>query len=238
MKTDIYKRVVRFHDAENILVTSELKITTRNGYPEFTMCNERAGHHGQAEFVPKDGYQSDLHNYWDNLHLKEIPNKVEDMIEMLDELCDNIEEEESNRFENGIEDWDDIFDNDGNLRDELSNLKDEKIIALGKHLDLTPTEANEDIEQSSYDDCIYSYSGTEYLVCTDEEADERWDEELEYYIDECIICELPKAYKDYFDRESWKSDAKCDGRGYSLGRYDGIEHEEIVNNTYYYIYKQ
>ena len=96
-----------------------------------------------------------------------------DFEKILNELCDNIEEEEYSRFENGIEDWDNIYDKDGDLRDEVSNLEDEKIIALGKNLDITPTEANEDIEQLSYDDCLYSYSGIDYLVCTDKEADEK-----------------------------------------------------------------
>lgn len=201
---EIYKRVIKFHDTENMLVTSKLVITTRNGYNEFTMCNERAGHSGQAEFVPNDGYQTELHIIWNQYHLngmcaglpiqmkaitewKKQGNKYDykevceylksinlyevdlksnlpenmfitgketiqdgetykygcgwvhcnlpkDFEETLDELCDNIEEEESNRFEDGIEDWDNIFDDDGNLRDEVSNLEDEKIIALAKYL--------------------------------------------------------------------------------------------------------
>lgn len=201
---EIYKRVIKFHDTENMLVISELIITTRNGYNEFTMCNERAGHSGQAEFVPKDGYQTELYEIWNQYHLNgmssglpiqmkaitewkkqgneydytkvceylksinlyevdlksNLPknmfiygkktikdsetykyghgwvhcNLPEDFEETLDELCDNIEEEESNRFEDGIEDWDNIFDDDGNLREEVSNLEDEKIIALAKYL--------------------------------------------------------------------------------------------------------
>jgi len=81
------------------------------------------------------------------------------------------------------------------------------------------------------------YENKEYWVLTDDEADEKWEEDLENYIDDCILYQLPEHYRQYFDRESWKSDARHDGRGNSLGRYDGNENEETVNGTTYYIYR-
>ena len=36
-----YKKTIKFHDAEDMLVISELSISNKNGYPEFTMCNEK-----------------------------------------------------------------------------------------------------------------------------------------------------------------------------------------------------
>lgn len=86
--------------------------------------------------------------------------------------------------------------------------------------------------QSAYDDNLFEYGSSEYLVCTDSEADDLWDEDLENYIDECILHELPEAYRNYFDREDWKSDARMDGRGHSLNRYDGNEYE--VDGFYIY----
>lgn len=68
----------------------------------------------------------------------------------------------------------------------------------------------------------------EYLVVTDEEADELWDEELEQYIDDCIIPEVPEPYQGYFDREGWKEAARVDGRGHNLSRYDGTEVEVTI----------
>lgn len=88
-----------------------------------------------------------------------------------------------------------------------------------------------------FDEIRVEYDGCEYLVCTDAEADQLQDEELENYIDECILHELPQAYRNYFDRDAWKSDARYDGRGHCLSHYDGHEHEENVNGTYYYIYR-
>lgn len=166
-------------------------------------------------------------------------NLPKDFEKTLNEVRDEIIEEEKNRFKDGIDDWGNIYDDNGNVKEKVFNLEDEKIIALGKYLGITPTEANEDIalEDDYYSEsCLYSYSGILYLVCTDTEADDLWDKDLESYIDDYL--EIPKEIKKYFDKEAWKEDAKIDGRGHSLGRYDGYENEEKVNGTYYYIYKQ
>lgn len=92
-------------------------------------------------------------------------------------------------------------------------------------------------EIQELDENEVEYENAEYLVLTDDEADKKWDEDLENYIDECILYQLPERYRQYFDRESWKSDARKDGRGNSLSRYDGYENEETVNGTTYYIYR-
>lgn len=77
-----------------------------------------------------------------------------------------------------------------------------------------------------------------WLVYTDEEADDAWEEELDNYIEEYILPEIPESYRYYFDDEKWKRDARMDGRGHSLSHHDGVEHEESVNGTYYYLYRQ
>lgn len=78
----------------------------------------------------------------------------------------------------------------------------------------------------------------EWLVVTDDEADELWDQDLESYIDDCILGELTGMAADYFDREKWKRDARIDGRAHSLNRYDGNEETEDVAGETYYIYRQ
>lgn len=83
----------------------------------------------------------------------------------------------------------------------------------------------------------YDENSSDYLVLTDDEADAIWNDNLDSYIQDCILPELPKAYMNYFDEDAWKYDAKMDGRGHSLATYDGHECEEHVNGTYYYIYK-
>jgi hypothetical protein len=78
----------------------------------------------------------------------------------------------------------------------------------------------------------------DWKVYTDTEADDAWEESLDSYLDDCILPALPKALQCYFDRESWKSDARMDGRGHSLSGYDGNECEQEVNGTTYYLYRQ
>lgn len=88
-----------------------------------------------------------------------------------------------------------------------------------------------------YNDNIIECSSEEYLVVTNDEADDLWEEELNDYINVCILPELPENFQNYFDEESWKSDARQDGRRHCLARYDGRENYEVVDNTTYFIYR-
>ena len=152
------------------------------------------------------------------------------------------------------------------MEKEFLNDYDERVIALAQHLELNlepdfnaedyPPEdyTEEEIEQAKQDaiqevtdeldsivetcDNNFDYYGEEYEVLTDNEADDRWDEELDNYIEECVMSQLPKHLQSYFDEDAWKRDARYDGRGHFLSHYDGDECEETVNGTTYYIYRQ
>ena len=67
----------------------------------------------------------------------------------------------------------------------------------------------------------YDENSSDYLVLTDDEANDKLEESLD----------------SYFDEDAWKYDAKMDGRGHSLASYDGNENEETVNDETYYIYR-
>jgi hypothetical protein len=108
---------------------------------------------------------------------------------------------------------------------------DEKIQALGKHLDLN----NEDLRMIEENGDYLSFDDREFLVLTDDEAEKKWDEHLDSYIEECL--EIPEHLRFYFDEEKWKDDARMDGRGHSLSSYDGHEHEIKINETEYFIYR-
>ena len=95
----------------------------------------------------------------------------------------------------------------------------------------------EDI-QDGYSDNIFEIDGEEYEVLTDFEADDRWEEELDFYIDECILPQIPEKLQNYFDDEAWKRDARYDGRGHCIARYDGYENEETIDGETFYIYRQ
>lgn len=99
----------------------------------------------------------------------------------------------------------------------------------------------DEIEESRYDEMSFEVGNgkypDEYLVLTDDEADERWDEYLESYLDECIICDLPDELQMYFDSEKWKRDTRIDGRGHSISSYDGCEEEVEVDGETLYIFR-
>lgn len=149
---------------------------------------------------------------------------------------------------------------------ELVDEYGEKVIALAQHLGLSlepdfdaddyPTEDYTDEEiakekqnaidevkdelnsiQEGCGDYTYEYYGEEYIVATDEEADEIEDEYLDNYLEECIYPELPENLRFYFDDDAWKRDARVDGRGHIISTYDGDENYVYVNGTTYYIYR-
>jgi len=90
-----------------------------------------------------------------------------------------------------------------------------------------------EIEELDVDDCY----DVDYYVLTDSEADEKWDESLDSYLEECVYPDLPESMRFYFDDEKWKRDARIDGRGHSLSSYDGNENEETVEGETFYIYR-
>lgn len=115
---------------------------------------------------------------------------------------------------------------------ELDSLDEDTInkrIALAMHADA-------DVLSVIGEDHEYVVAGKRYLVLTDDEAEAMWDEDLNSYIDDAL--EIPDSIRPYFDEEKWKEDARMDGRGPSLGRYDGNEYDEEVNGVTYYIYRQ
>lgn len=100
---------------------------------------------------------------------------------------------------------------------------DRRLLALCELLECTPDELAEEGSGPYGYGTTYSYGRAEYAVMTESEADSAWDESLDSYLDECVICELPEMAQTYFDREAWKRDARHDGRGHCLSSYDGSE---------------
>ena len=95
----------------------------------------------------------------------------------------------------------------------------------------------ENIRGFLYDNNVFEYGNKEYLVCDDGEADRLNDLSIDSYIDDCVLPEIPEAYRNYFDDEKFKRDCAYDGRGHNLATYDGCENEETVNGETYYIYR-
>ena len=155
---------------------------------------------------------------------RELPENFEnDLIDLITEI-EEIEEEEKERpvTEDDIELFND-FD------------EPEKALVIALMFGLCVNEID-DIENEN--DNRWTVQGTDYLFGTDSEMDDEWDEELDNYLDECVYPELPESMRNYFDDEAWKSDARMDGRGHALNRYDGGEEEYNYNGTWYYAYRQ
>lgn len=108
---------------------------------------------------------------------------------------------------------------------------DYKRIALMQHLSC----AYDEVEHSHGNE--YEAAFCDYLVLTDDEADEALDEALESILDDVILPDLDEALQSYFDRDAWKRDAEYDGRGHHLSSYDGCEEEAVVDGVTYYIYR-
>jgi hypothetical protein len=124
-----------------------------------------------------------------------------------------------------------------------------KTLALAKYLD----EDIDSISESSHDDCLFEVGSREYLVLTDDEADERAAD----YIKDSLwafnssflasYCDMPEEmFKAVQDKCESSNDAvlQCveradgglkgfieeavaaDGRGHFMSSYDGEENEE------------
>ena len=132
-----------------------------------------------------------------------------------------------------------------------------RVKALSKYMELTKEEEKE-IYYESYD--IYCYGNQEYLVLTDDEADEKVAEYIKDSvwafnpsflsshsgIDEGVFkllqdkCEsaneaILKLIKDF---DEFVQDAiGKDGRGHFLSSYDGYENDHEHDNETYYIYQ-
>ncbi len=228
MKT--MKRTINFLDAQRNKVALTVEITERNGYPEFTASADCKGHGGQCEdeINPLGENQTKLIKLWDEWHLnnksKPLPENFEDS---LNTLLDDIEAEEEEKRERKA------TKEDGDLFQDFS--ESETAHALALMLELSINEI-EDIEEN--DNNQWTVQGVDYLAGTDDEMDEAWDEELENYIDECILPDVPENVRMYFDNEKWKDDARMDGRGHALNRYDGGEESISLNGVDYYAYRQ
>lgn len=223
---ELYKRFIKFHDNNNVPCECKLKITTRNNYVEYTQCNPD----DQREFNPKPGVQTELYNLWKKWHTKKYCEVSEDiktnsLILFCNDICDRIEKEELDYI-------DELHEDD---EYEESDIEDEKIIALKNHLEISNSEAIQDIK-NDYDN-TYTYGNKKYLVLTDDEADDYFDEYLDRHIDDVILPEIPEYLRYYFDDELWKRDVKMVERGSFLSTYNGEEHYETVNDLEYYIYR-
>jgi len=157
----------------------------------------------------------------------ELPEDFEDE---LDELLGEIEDASSDEplTEESV-DWDKVEEAFPDSDDA------NKAVALCLMLEASERALLEDTE---VDDDRVTVEGNTYLCGTDNEMDERWDESLDNYLDECVLSELDGVAAQYFDRDAWKKDARHDGRAHSLNHHDGDEESICLDGEWFFAYRQ
>lgn len=167
--------------------------------------------------------------------------------------------------------YNDYIDTDNNYWDVVSRLKQkameinsqnndneylnetfaDDIIPLVKALHAEVGGDLSQIEQSRHADNEFSADGGDWLVLTDDEADERARASCRSFVDECIFGAvepqnnnnnkntwLRDTVEKYFNTEAFIEDAISDnGRGCQLASYDHEEREREVDGIRYYIYR-
>lgn len=78
----------------------------------------------------------------------------------------------------------------------------------------------------------------EFAVYTEQARDDAWEMNLDWYIDDGVLPEMPEHLHYYFDEEKWKRDARFDGAGVWLAPYDGIEEVVAIDGIDFYVYRQ
>lgn len=144
---------------------------------------------------------------------------VEEIAEHLGLDLGEVRREIRKEYDNDFEQY--FFDK---IWGQLTDI-DERAVILAEFLDEDFATALSYVEQE------------DYLVLTDDEADVRWEDSIYNYIDECVLPEIPKGYRYYFDTDKLADDCRYDGRGHSLASYDGEEHCHTFNDCDYYIYR-
>ena len=113
---------------------------------------------------------------------------------------------------------------------------DNKKKALSKYLEV-------DINDIQYEGVYYVlntyiYSDQEYAIAEGiEEVEIAMEKNIENYIDDRVLIEIPEQYRDYFNNSSFVVDMIADKTGHILVRYDGQMGEVEIGGIDYYIFR-
>jgi len=233
---------IRFIDGNKKIVKMEIEYREdMNNRPEFAFTAECCGSMGQCDasiaFVGEE--QLRLKEMWDMYHCVSCKVKINFGDDLIGEIYDELTDLQSTLEDAwGDETFDRIpYDVAKEILDE-AEVSDTELAYFLACLEELPISSVDDIVEPTRGRANdWSIAGVGYLAGTDGEMDVLWDEGLDNFIDEYILHEIPETYRYYFDEALWKRDAKQDGRANSLGRYDGNEHSQKVNDNYYYAYR-
>lgn len=230
-----FKRTISFLDKNRNRALVTVELTDHNNYPEATFVADINGHHGQCDgtIKPSTKAQRELIALWNKVHLKKVnPAIFTADIALLADAIEKHEAKRKGKSFDELEDYElvefiqnkDIFSQDRDV---------ELCAALVRMFNLSEN----DIEDVEIKNTRATVQGIDYIAGTDDECDTEWEADLDNYLDDCVLPDLPENMKGYFDRERWMNDAKMDGRGHSLNRYDGSEESYSINGTEYFAYR-
>jgi len=222
-----------YQESVDLLKQAGLYTVPRESIPE--------KYHKNSKIPPGD------YTYGSAWLISELPEGAQQTIE---NIALRIEKEEKGRYP--FIEWEsnELYDQEGNYREEYDALDDDRLCALGRFLHLSPVEAANDIVQ--YEDgkyCEYSHGGILYYVCDSEDVTEMCQEEMRSYYEEFIEPEINQLA----ELHSWMKYMDFDFDGYLydfiddaanvLASYDGEENEITITNQYgnkenYFIYRR
>lgn len=193
---------------------------------------------GQEEFEPATDAQERLLELWQKYHLKGVI-ELTDIVttDLLDDIYEALRDEWETRVTVDTMPVQVLSDYLSENTD-FDSVEIPYVIAIARHCQCTLDE----IEDITIDGNDVTCQGRDYLVCTDDEADELEREYVENLIEECYLFEYRnnKMYDTiirYLDLDKWIDDW-CGNRGENLNHYDGTEYEEYVVDEWYYIYRR
>ena len=218
-------RRIKFHDKREYIVNLTIRLDDKN---YFRISGEVAGSMGQVcdEIQPKTDNQRDLISIWKLYHLEKIDDNIfDDIMELLDRIIeDEVEYTEDRFFELSEDEIVEVLDK------ELISYNEEKMIAIIKEFELCKSDALN--VTCDITDCYYTIQGENYLVVTDDEADDKAREQITQYLDD-ELSHVPGYLRNYFDIDTYVEDVILnDGRGIILNQYNSEEIER--NNIYMY----
>lgn len=110
---------------------------------------------------------------------------------------------------------------------DWKDIGDYKIVALGKHLGIDPSEAEDDIKEIG--DGTYSYCGTDYYVLTEDEAYDKCEE----YLDDELWKMAVESDSTTLGKEEWVEYViSKDGYGHILNGHDGRQYHDSDHDVY------
>lgn len=184
--------------------------------------------HGTPEALEE--IKADISQVW--------KERVFDLDDDLEQLADEYAPENRPEFVEPL--YEDEKTGDMLLLPAYEGIDDDELdrrTALARHLDCNIN----DVEPVRYSETEFEAEGKEWLVLTEDEADEAARESVRSYIDDEL--EIPENIRPYFDENRYIDDVlRYDGRGHVLNSWDGTEYDahgaDNENRKIFFIYRR